>query len=109
MERYYYKDQKNNFMILKHPLAEPLEEGISASSEGEYQESMRQAEIKEANDPKKGIFEEITELKYNLSSTDYQAIKYAEGVMSESEYAPMKAQRQRWRERINELESSLGE
>lgn len=109
MKRYYYKDQKNNFMILKHPLAEPLEEGISASSEEEYQESMRQAEIKEASDPKRGILKEMAELKWNLSSTDYKAIKYAEGVISEEEYAPIKEQRQAWRARINEIESLLGE
>ena len=48
--------------------------------------------------------EEIAELKAKLASTDYQAIKYAEGVLSEEEYADMKAQRQAWRNRINELE-----
>ena len=48
--------------------------------------------------------EEISELKGKLASTDYQAIKYAEGVLSEEEYAEMKAQRQAWRDRINELE-----
>ena len=48
--------------------------------------------------------EEIAELKIKLASTDYQAIKYAEGVLSEEEYADMKAQRQAWRDRINELE-----
>ena len=48
--------------------------------------------------------EEIAELKIKLAATDYQAIKYAEGVLSEEEYAEMKAQRQAWRNRINELE-----
>ena len=48
--------------------------------------------------------EEISELKGKLAATDYQAIKYAEGVLSEEEYAEMKAQRQAWRDRINELE-----
>lgn len=47
---------------------------------------------------------EIAELKANLSATDYQAIKYAEGLLSESDYAPIKEQRQAWRNRINELE-----
>ena len=47
---------------------------------------------------------EIAELKANLLATDYQAIKYAEGVLSIDEYAPMKAQRQAWGDRINELE-----
>ena len=52
--------------------------------------------------------EEIAELKAKLASTDYQAIKYAEGVLSEEEYADMKAQRQLWRDRINELEAIIG-
>lgn len=47
---------------------------------------------------------EIAQLKAKLSETDYQAIKYAEGFISDEEYAPIKAQRQAWRERINELE-----
>ena len=48
---------------------------------------------------------EIAKLKAKLSATDYQAIKYAEGVLSEEDYADMKAQRQAWRVRINELEN----
>ena len=49
---------------------------------------------------------EIEELKEQLSLTDYKAIKYAEGLITEEEYAPIKAQRQEWRNRINELEGS---
>ena len=47
---------------------------------------------------------EISELKGKLRDTDYQAIKYAEGALTLEEYAEMKAQRQAWRDRINELE-----
>lgn len=47
--------------------------------------------------------QEIAELKTKLSETDYQAIKYAEGALTLEEYADMKAQRQAWRDRINEL------
>lgn len=54
------------------------------------------------------IKEEIEQLKQNLSNTDYQAIKYAEGQISEEEYQPIKAQRQAWRNSINELEARLG-
>lgn len=49
----------------------------------------------------------INDLKQKLLDTDYQAIKYAEGVLSESEYSEMKAQRQLWRTTINELESKI--
>lgn len=47
---------------------------------------------------------EVQSLKQMLADTDYQAIKYAEGWLTETEYAEVKAQRQAWRERINELE-----
>ena len=56
---------------------------------------------------KENMFSRIYELKRKLSDTDYQAIKYAEGQISEEEYAPIKQQRQAWRDRINELEASL--
>ena len=49
----------------------------------------------------------ITELKDNLIQTDYQAIKFAEGQISAEEYAPIKAQRQAWRDEINNLEKTL--
>ena len=50
---------------------------------------------------------EITQLKKALSDTDYKAIKYAEGQISESEYASVRAERQGYRDRINELEALL--
>ena len=52
-------------------------------------------------------FERVAELKRNLADTDYRAIKYAEGQYTEEEYAPYKAQRQEWRDEINELEKKL--
>lgn len=42
-----------------------------------------------------------------LASTDYMAIKYAEGQLSAEEYAPMKLQRQAWRDEYNSLEEGL--
>lgn len=47
----------------------------------------------------------INELKALLQATDYQAIKYAEGLITEADYAPIKTQRQAWRDEINRLES----
>lgn len=52
---------------------------------------------------------EIADLKSKLAATDYQAIKYAEGVITAEEYAEMKAQRQAWRDKINELENLIKE
>lgn len=51
--------------------------------------------------------ETILELKQKLIDTDYQAIKYAEGELTEEEYAPIKAQRKSWRIEINKLEEVL--
>lgn len=53
------------------------------------------------------IMQEINELKQNLVASDYKAIKFMEGEISEVDYAPIKIQRQGWRARINELESLL--
>ena len=56
---------------------------------------------------KRVIMLKIHRLKAMLRQTDYQAIKYAEGVLTEEEYAPIKAKRQAWRDEINELENEL--
>jgi hypothetical protein len=50
---------------------------------------------------------EITQLKKALSDTDYKALKYAEGQISESEYSEIKSERQGYRDRINYLEGLL--
>ena len=51
--------------------------------------------------------QEIARLKKELSDTDYQAIKYSEGWISEEEYAPIKAKREALREQIRALESDI--
>ena len=55
-------------------------------------------------DNRQVVEREISELKRKLSGTDYKAIKYAEGFLTEEEYKETKTQRQMWRDRINELE-----
>lgn len=55
-------------------------------------------------EPQKSTAEQITELKARLTASDYKAIKYAEGWLSDTEYAPIKAERQALRDKINELE-----
>lgn len=47
----------------------------------------------------------IEELKAELAATDYKAIKYAEGWLTDEEYAPIKVARQAIRDEINALES----
>ena len=53
------------------------------------------------------IGQEIVDAVAQLSATDYQAIKHSEGLISEEDYAPIKAQRQALRDRVNELEAKL--
>ena len=50
---------------------------------------------------------QIDILKHELQKTDYKAIKYSEGWLTDEEYAPVKAERQAIREEINRLESLL--
>ena len=55
----------------------------------------------------KDLFGEIMILKEKLAETDYIACKIAEGSATAEEYADIIADRQRWREEINSLESEL--
>ena len=50
---------------------------------------------------------EIQQLKKQLSDTDYKAIKFAEGQISEDEYLPIKNQRAEWRAKINQLQEDF--
>ena len=50
---------------------------------------------------------QITQLKVNLKNTDYQAIKFAEGELSNEEYLPIREKRKFWRQEINNLEDQL--
>ena len=47
---------------------------------------------------------EVEELKMQLAETNDKALEYAEGWISAEDYAPIKAERQAIRDRINELE-----
>lgn len=69
---------------------------MTAEELAEYEESIRVP-----------VDEQIAMLKQNLADTDYKAIKYAEGLISEQDYAEIKAQRQIWRDEINRLESGV--
>lgn len=53
------------------------------------------------------IENKIAQYKKLLSDSDYKTLKYMEGYLTEEEYAETKAQRQEWRDKINELEKIL--
>lgn len=49
--------------------------------------------------------EEIEYIRQLITNTDYKAIKYAEGLISEEEYSATRTLRQSYRNRINEIEN----
>ena len=49
----------------------------------------------------------IDVLKGFLANTDYKAIKFAEGEISDEEYTPTRLDRRAWREEINQLQEEL--
>ena len=55
------------------------------------------------------INQQIRELQDKLSATDYQALKYSEGWITEKDYTEIKANRQSWRDAINQLQAQLKE
>lgn len=66
---------------------------------------IREATAEEIAQLQPTVEEQIAGLKQNLADTDYKAIKYAEGLISDEDYAETKALRQAWRDEINRLES----
>ena len=50
---------------------------------------------------------EITALKQLLTNSDYKALKYSEGLISDIEYAETKNHRENLRAQINQLEEEL--
>lgn len=58
-------------------------------------------------DKMQDILGEINACEQILANSDYKALKYAEGQISEADYAEIKAFRQSMRDRINELQKEL--
>lgn len=48
---------------------------------------------------------EIRAYENLLNQTDYKALKHADGVISDADYKEIAAQRQEWRDKINELQA----
>ena len=75
---------------------------------GKYRD-MTAEEIAEMESHQPSVSQRIEDLKSQLEATDYKAIKYAEGWLTDEEYAPIKAERQAIRDEINRLESQKEE
>lgn len=100
----------NGYKAVTDEMFEKLCNHLAHWVDGELVEREKtQTEIDTAKlqEKKQSIIKELVELKAELTKTDYQAIKFAEGWLTAVEYEPIKAQRQVWRARINELETEL--
>ena len=104
------KDTQPYIEITEQERKQPLPDKYSyyAVENGKFTIKRRTPTIEELhNDDIQDINREINVLKKRLFDTDYKAIKYSEGWLTDEEYAEVKAQREEWRKRINELEASL--
>ena len=63
----------------------------------------------EYTEEQKVQYAQIAYCKEMLNETDYQAIKYSDGAISEEEYAPIREQRAEWRAEINRIEETFHE
>ena len=104
------KDTKPYIEITEQERKQPLPHRYSqyAVVDGKFTIKRRTPTVEEVKaDETTEINRQIRELKKKLFDTDYKAIKYSEGWLTDKEYAEVKAQREEWRKRINELEASL--
>ena len=104
------KDTKPYIEITEQERKQPLPDKYSyhAVVDGKCTIKRRTPTVEEVKaDETTEINRQIRELKKKLFDTDYKAIKYSEGWLTDEEYAEAKAQREEWRKRINELEASL--
>lgn len=104
------KDTQPYIEITEQERKQPLQDKYSyyAVVDGKFTIKRRTPTIEEIKvDETAKINRQIFELKQKLTQTDYKAIKYSEGLLTDKEYAEVKAQRQAWRDEINRLEEKL--
>lgn len=104
------KDTKPFIEITEQERKQPLPDKYSyyAVVDGKFTIKRRTPTVEEIKvDETAKINKQIYDLKQKLTQTDYKAIKYSEGLLTDKEYAEVKAQRQAWRDEINRLEEKL--
>lgn len=104
------KDTNPYIEITEQERKQPLPDKYSyyAVVDGKFTIKRRTPTVEEIKvDETAKINRQIFELKQKLTQTDYKAIKYSEGLLTDKEYAEVKAQRQAWRDEINRLEEKL--
>lgn len=96
--------------ITEQERKQPLPDKYSyyAVVDGKFTIKRRTPTVEEIKaDEAAAINKQIRELKKQLADTDYKAIKYSEGWLTDEEYAEVKTQREEWRSAINKLEDRL--
>lgn len=104
------KDTEPYIEITEQERKQPLPDRYSyyAVVDGKFAIKRRTPTVEEIKaDETVKINKQIYDLKQKLTQTDYKAIKYSEGLLTDEEYAEVKAQRQEWRTEINKLEEKL--
>ena len=110
--RYYYKKDGRAAYNIKEPLEKILDnvDGYVEITREEWDALTTVPEPTQEELAEKARLEEIATLKGNLARTDYVAAKLAEATAKSvgveallEEYAEVLANREAWRERINEL------
>ena len=104
------KDTQPYIEITEQERKQPLPDRYSyyAVVDGRFTIKRRTPTVEEIKvDEATEINRQIGELKQKLSDTDYKAIKYSEGWLTDEEYAEVKTQREEWRSAINQLEERL--
>lgn len=105
----------NRVLASKNKLLAYKSTGIEIGTEHDLLYTFYDAEGNRLNTPQKETLEyfvekldkeaKIRELKEKLSETDYKCLKFADGSLTEEEYAPIREERKLIRQQINNLES----
>lgn len=79
--------------------------GVDKYASGEI---VKDEETRKSLSGKAAAYDKMIALKRMLAATDYKTMKYIEGKLTEEEYEAAKAERQLWRDEINEIQQEYG-
>ena len=111
----YYLTLKSDGTILRFSTTKFGESDVEAEIEGtpdillgadKYAggEIVKDEKARGSLSDKATAYDRMIALKRMLASTDYKTMKYIEGKLTEEEYEAAKAERQLWRDEINEIQ-----
>lgn len=100
-----YGEDYKKLVVESLPEMKPMRQYLAVENDKVVVKDYELTEEQEKNIRSIELNQEINLYKEKLYATDYKAIKYAEGLYTEEEYYPIKAERQSYRDKINELEA----